>query len=134
MVELLNLVRADALERYSTDMRDRRVDSAADALQTVVESVLPRPPTPHQRVRHGPGMTSRHRTWRWVGATGTYQMSAEILKDASAVVFTVKHRGVGGRTTTLYRNAATDANSVVPVVQQAVRLLGQQGGFNERDR
>lgn len=130
-MNILHLVRADAERRLSGALKSRKPKRVGSAIQEVVESSLPRPRMPHNRVKRAhPMATGPHRVWSWVERTGMVHLIAEAMPDWKTLAVTVRltHPGLSARHETIFRDTTEDPAALGSIVEAAVRHLQHRLG------
>lgn len=130
-MDILHEVRADAERRLAGALKTRKPKRVGAALQEIVESSLPKPSMPHNRVKRAhPMATGPHRVWSWVDRTGMVHLIAEALPDWKTLAVTVRltQPGLSGRSETIFRDVTDDPANLSVIVQSAVRHLQHRLG------
>ena len=130
-MDILHEVRADAERRLAGALKSRKSKKVGAALQEIVESSLPRPSMPHNRVKRAHPMASGpHRVWSWVDRTGMVYLIAEALPDWQTLTVTVRmtRPGISGRSDVVYRDETQHPEQLQLLVQAAIRQLQHRLG------
>ena len=127
---ILWAVEADAKDRLSTSMRRQNLGDTKQALREIVEAKLQSPRMPNQRIlRTIPGIGGASVAWRWVAATGTVTMVADVDPAWESVVLCcfIRYPGVRTKAQVLFREVTADPKTFGLSVEQAIRQITNLG-------
>ena len=123
---ILHAVEADAKDRLANAIRRHKLDDAKQALREIVETKLPDPRMPKKLItRVIPGIGGASIAWRWVAATGTVTLVADVTTSWESIVLCVfiSYPGLSNKPQVMFRDVVVDPKTFDLSLDQAIRQM-----------